>query len=90
MEKEKLLEKVNSLFKEELWGRIEPKDIGISKFKILDDLFNSLMGENYFQEMLDICKAHLVEHPDSITASYLVGLIGYNWTAWRTSSSSVR
>lgn len=78
MEKEKLLDKVNSLFKEELWGRIEPKDIGISKFKILDDLFNSLVGDNLFQEVLDLCRDHLVEHSDSITASYLVGLIGYH------------
>jgi len=78
MENEKLVEKLNSLFKEELWGRIEPKDIGISKFKILDDLFNNFIGEGSFQETLDACKEHLVEHPDSITASYLVGLIGYH------------
>jgi len=78
MDNEKMLEKLNSLFKEELWGRIEPKDIGISKFKILDDLFNSLVGEELFQSTLDICKSHLVEHPDSITAAYLVGLIGYH------------
>ncbi len=77
MENEKLLEKMNSLFKEELWGRIEPKDVGISKFKILDDLFNNLLGEDIFQEALAVCKSHLNEHPDSITAAYLIGLIGY-------------
>lgn len=78
MENEKLLEKLNSLFKEEVWGRIEPKDVGISKFKILDDLFNSLIGEGLLQQTLDICKNHLEGHSDSITASYLVGLIGYH------------
>lgn len=78
MEKEKLLEKLNSLFKEELWGRIEPKDIGISKFKILDDLFNNLIGEDLFKETVSVCKEHLKDHPDSITASYLIGLIGYH------------
>ena len=52
MEKEKLLEKLNLLFKEELWGRIEPKDIGISKFKILDDLFNSLVSASLYTETL--------------------------------------
>lgn len=77
MEQEKLMEKLNSLIKEELWGRIEPKDIGISKFKILDDLFNSLVGQTVFQDTLEACKNHLKEHSDSITASYLVGLIGY-------------
>lgn len=78
MEKEKLLEKLNLLFKEELWGRIEPKDIGISKFKILDDLFNSLVSASLFAETLESCKNHLKEHDDSVTASYLIGLIGYH------------
>jgi transcription elongation factor GreA len=78
MEKEKLLEKLNLLFKEELWGRIEPKDIGISKFKILDDLFNSLVSASLFAETLESCKNHLKEHGDSVTASYLIGLIGYH------------
>ncbi len=78
MENEKLLEKLGSLFKEELWGRIEPKDIGISKFKILDDLFNNLVSEGLFEETLTICRSHLEGHPDSITAAYLIGLIGYH------------
>ena len=52
MSKEKLLEKLGSFFKEELWGRIEPKDIGISKFKILDDLFMKDMGPT------DTCQMH--------------------------------
>ncbi|TAL32715.1 MAG: transcription elongation factor GreA [Spirochaetes bacterium] len=78
MENEKLLEKLNSLFKEELWGRIEPKDIGISKFKILDDLFNNLIGQGLFNETQDVCRSHIADHPDSITASYIVGLIGYH------------
>jgi transcription elongation factor GreA len=76
MEKERLIEKLNSLFKEELWGRIEPKDIGISKFKILDDLFNNLIGDKVFQETLAMCEEHLKDHPDSINAAYLAGIIG--------------
>ena len=52
MAKEKIMEKLDSLFKEELWGRIEPKDIGISKFKILDDLFNSVVSDDIIQETL--------------------------------------
>ncbi len=77
MKKEKILEKLNSLFKEELWGRIEPKDVGISKFKILDDLFNGIVSEGIFQETLDVCKKHLEEHPKSVCAAYLLGTIGY-------------
>ena len=78
MSKEKLLEKLGSIFKEELWGRIEPKDIGISKFKILDDLFNSIVIDGLVSDTSEKCLAHLDEHPDSITAAYLVGLCGYH------------
>jgi transcription elongation factor GreA len=78
MAKQKIMEKLDSLFKEEMWGRIEPKDIGISKFKILDDLFNAVVSEDAIQETLDACKNHMEEHPDSITSMYLIGEIGYH------------
>ncbi|MBN2158875.1 MAG: transcription elongation factor GreA [Spirochaetes bacterium] len=78
MAKEKIMERLDSLFKEELWGRIEPKDIGISKFKILDDLFNTVVSEKAIQETLEACKMHMEEHPDSITSIYLIGEIGYH------------
>jgi len=78
MAKQKIMEKLDSLFKEEMWGRIEPKDIGISKFKILDDLFNAVVSEDAIQDTLDACKKHMDEHPDSITAMYLVGELGYH------------
>ncbi|MDY6934581.1 MAG: transcription elongation factor GreA [Spirochaetota bacterium] len=78
MERGKIVEKLNSLFNEEQWGRIEPKDIGISKFKILDDLFNSIVSEGLLQEVLTICKEHIDNYSESITASYLIGLIGHH------------
>ena len=78
MAKQKIMEKLDSLFKEEMWGRIEPKDIGISKFKILDDLFNAIVSEEAIQDTLDACKKHMEEHPDSITSMYLIGEIGYH------------
>ncbi len=78
MEKEKVLERLTSLFKEEQWGRIDPKDIGISKFKILDDIFNNLVSTGLLKDASAQCKAHLNEHPDSIIASYLIGCIGHH------------
>jgi len=78
MDKQKVMEKLDSLFKEELWGRIEPKDIGISKFKILDDIFNTIVSEDLVSETIEVCKAHLTDHNLSITAIYLTGLIGYH------------
>jgi transcription elongation factor GreA len=78
MEKEKVIERLTSLFKEEQWGRIDPKDVGISKFKILDDIFNSLVSTGLLKDASAQCKAHLNEHPDSIIASYLIGCIGHH------------
>jgi len=78
MEKEKLLERLKSLLKEEQWGRIEPKDIGITKFKILDDLFNNFVDKGLLDEVLSLCKDHHGEYDNSITAPYLIGLIGYH------------
>jgi transcription elongation factor GreA len=78
MEKEKVLERLASLFKEEQWGRIDPKDVGISKFRILDDIFNSLVSTGLLKDALGQCKAHINDHPDSIVASYLIGCIAHH------------
>ncbi|HON15566.1 MAG TPA: transcription elongation factor GreA [Spirochaetota bacterium] len=77
MSKNKTIEKILSLFKEESWGRIEPKDVGISRFKILDDIVTSITSENIADDALSLCKSHLEEHPNSITAAYIAGLLGY-------------
>ncbi len=77
MSKDRIIEKLESLFKEEAWGRIDPKDVGIGKFKILDDLFNSILSDDKTEEVLEACKAHIEEQPLSITAAYIIGLIGY-------------
>jgi transcription elongation factor GreA len=66
------------MFKEEMWGRLDPKDVGISRFRILDDLFNSVVAAGIVKEVRDICKEHIQNHPDSIVASYLIGLTGYH------------
>lgn len=75
---EKALARLESLFKEEQWGRIEPKDIGITKFKILDDLFNAAVAEGEIGKTREACKEHLKTSTESITAIYLLGLIGYH------------
>ncbi|HOQ10778.1 MAG TPA: transcription elongation factor GreA [Spirochaetota bacterium] len=77
MSKNKTIEKILSLFKEESWGRIEPKGVGISRFKILDDIVTSITSENIADDALALCKSHLEEHPNSITAAYIAGLLGY-------------
>ncbi|HEY1405266.1 MAG TPA: hypothetical protein VF857_01530, partial [Spirochaetota bacterium] len=77
MDKEKIYDKIESLFKEETWGRIDPKDIGISKFKILEDLLNSIEGEGISAEIVALCRDHIKEYPQSITARYLLGIMAY-------------
>ncbi len=79
MSKEKIMEKLLSLFKEETWGRIESKDVGISRFKILDDIFNSILADDAVEEAIKICKDQLDEQPASITAAYIAGLLGYEF-----------
>ena len=78
MSQDKALLKLESLFKEEQWGRIEPKDVNISRFKILDDLFNSLLSAGLMNEAVEYCREHIGKHEDSITAAYLLGLFGYH------------
>ncbi|MGL4368567.1 MAG: hypothetical protein ACRCUT_02670, partial [Spirochaetota bacterium] len=77
MDKEKILDKIESLFKEETWGRIDPKDIGVSKFRILEDLLNGILAEGITAEVVDECRSHISEYPQSITARYLLGMIAY-------------
>jgi transcription elongation factor GreA len=77
MDKDKILEKIESLFKEELWGRLDPKDIGISKFKILEDLLDSIVSEGMTAEIAELCRSHVKEYPQSITSRYLLGILAY-------------
>jgi len=79
MSKDKIMERLQSLFKEEAWGRIESKDVGISRFKILDDIFNLILEDNATEETIALCREHLEEQPSSITASYIAGLLGYEF-----------
>lgn len=77
MEREKILEKIESLFREESWGRIDPKEIGVSKFRILEDLLNNVESVEMSNEIAEVCRQQLTEHPQSITARYLLGINAY-------------
>lgn len=68
------LPKLEALFKEEQWGRIEPSK---SLFIMLDDLFNSMVSEGLIEEAMSACRSRLENYPDSVPALYLLGLGGY-------------
>lgn len=78
MSKENINERLASLFKEEQWGRIDPKNIGISKFKILEDFFNNLISESMEDEVAEQCRTFLESNEHSVTAAYLLGVIAYH------------
>jgi len=73
---EKSLEaKIQNQFNEEKWSRISAKDVSISRFKILENLFSESEKETYLNELLDISKEHLIEYKASVTARFFIGMI---------------
>jgi len=77
MSKEKIIERLESLLKEELWGRINPKDVSINRFRVLDDFYNSAAGESAEEELVNHCREHLANYQNSVIAMYLLGLISF-------------
>ena len=68
------LSKLETLFQEEQWKRLDPAK---PLFSHLDDLFNSLAADNLLQEAAELCHNHLSSGADSIVSLYILGLCGY-------------
>ncbi len=79
MSRNKVIERISSMFKEESLGLMEPKGINLSKFKTLEDIFNSIITNDVSEEASELCKSHLEEYPGSVIAFYIVGLLGYQF-----------
>lgn len=79
MGKEKLLEKLESILKEEMWGRVSPKDIGLSKFKVLEDFFNNAVSSDSEKEVKEECLEYISSgNKSSVSAKFILGLIAYH------------
>lgn len=77
MSKDKITERLESLLKEELWGRINPKDVSINRFKVLDDFYNHSAGDSDEETLAEICRGHLANYQNSVIAMYLLGIISF-------------
>ncbi|MCB1140834.1 MAG: transcription elongation factor GreA [Leptospiraceae bacterium] len=68
-------QKLTSLFNEEIYVRVNAENIPVTKFKIYDDLIQIYTTENKLEDANKVIKEHLENHPDSISARYMTGLI---------------
>lgn len=69
------LDKINSLFNEEIYVRMDVSSIPASKFKIYDDLLDFYKSKNLIPEVESRIKEHVKEHPESISGKYMLLMI---------------
>jgi transcription elongation factor GreA len=74
-EKNTDLDKLTSLFNEEIYVRVDASSVPVTKFKILDDLIQFYRSNNLLEEAAKKISEHLVEHPESISARYMTAFI---------------
>ncbi|PJZ77333.1 transcription elongation factor GreA [Leptospira neocaledonica] len=70
------LDKLTSLFNEEIYVRSDANSIPASKFKIYDDLIESFQSSGLLDSAKTKLEEHLADHPESISARYMLGLLG--------------
>lgn len=75
---EVITERLDSLLKEEAFGRMGAASLGISRFKVLEEFFNKVIGDGKAKDVYTICVEHLAENPDSVTSAYLAGVISFH------------
>lgn len=69
------LDKLTSLFNEEIYVRTDANSIPASKFKIFDDLIEFYKSAGKIDEAKRKIEEYLSEHEDSISAKYLLGIL---------------
>lgn len=70
--------KISGQFNEEKWTRLTPKDVSISRFKILDDILEEVASESKEAYLQEESKNHLEEYPESVAARYFLGMLALN------------
>ncbi|MDX1958739.1 MAG: transcription elongation factor GreA [Leptospiraceae bacterium] len=68
-------QKLTSLFNEEIYVRVDASNIPVTKFKIYDDLIQHYTSLGKLDEANQLLKEHLNDHPESISARYMIGII---------------
>jgi len=74
------IDKLDALFKEEMWGRLIPSSVGISRFKILDEFITTIVNDRNYQEIYSYSKEHLQKQGESLSASYIAGVIAFHFS----------
>lgn len=67
--------KIQAQFNEEKWTRIGPKDVSISRFRLLEDLLKEAAEENSYELLQQMSREHLDEYEASVAARYFLGMI---------------
>jgi transcription elongation factor GreA len=74
-EKVNEFQKLTTLFNEEIYVRVDASNIPVTKFKIYDDLIQYYSGLEQLEEVFRLVNDHLTDHPESISARYMLGII---------------
>ncbi|MES0488670.1 MAG: transcription elongation factor GreA [Leptospirales bacterium] len=67
--------KVQSQFNEEKWTRVSAKDVSISRFNLLDTIFQEAIEEDFLDRLKEMAKEHLNEYEASVAGRYFIGMI---------------
>jgi transcription elongation factor GreA len=74
-ETETLEARIQSQFNEEKWTRLSAKDVSISRFKILEQIFDEVKKQNKQDLLRGESRTHLAEYDQSIAAHYFLGMM---------------
>ncbi len=69
------LDKLTSLFNEEIYVRVDASSVPVTKFKILDDLIEFYKSKELLDPAVKKIEEHLKDHSESISGRYLTGII---------------
>lgn len=72
---EQVLERLESLLREESFGRLDAASIGISRFKLLEDFTNEAIGDGELEQVVEESENHLEENGRSVSSKYILGVI---------------
>lgn len=72
---EPLEARIQSQFNEEKWTRLSAKDVSISRFKILEQIFDEVKKQNKQDLLRSEAQLHLAEYDQSIAAHYFLGMM---------------
>ncbi len=68
-------QKLTTLFNEEIYVRVDASNVPVTKFKIYDDLLKFYRDSGKLEAIIPILYEHLKDHPDSVSARYILGNI---------------